>query len=105
MIEARNFLFGRVAFRGQMILVGQSTGYAYKDGMRTDTVSHIRATVVLPDMNYGRLEVKLPVGTEIDEQLIGKPVDFADFHMRVYGRDRGGAGLSCTATSIRASKG
>lgn len=105
MNDARNFLFNRDAFRGQMILVGNSMGYAYKDGMRTDTVSHIRASVVLPEMGYGRLEIKLPIGTEIDEQLIGKPVDFTDFSVRIYGRDRGGAGLSCTATSIRASKG
>lgn len=105
MNDARNFQFGRSAFRGAMILVGTSVGYAYENNVRTDTVSHVRASVVLPEMGYGRLEIKLPIGTEIDEQLIGKPVDFPDFAMRIYGRDRGGAGLSCTATSIRAAKG
>ncbi|MCC8356900.1 MAG: hypothetical protein LJU34_03475 [Oscillospiraceae bacterium] len=59
--------------------------------------------MVLPGYGYDRLVVKLPLGTEVDESLIGQAVDFADFSARVYVLD-GRVGYSATATAVTAAK-
>lgn len=93
----------RQAFAGEMILANIDNAYSYEGGKRTDVVTAVRATVVLPAYGYDRLAVKLPVGTEIDSGVIGKAVEFSNFAARVYSID-GHIGFSATATGVGLSK-
>lgn len=103
MLDPRRVPLTRQAFVGLMILVALSPAYAYVNGKKTDKVTAVRAEVVLPGYGYDRLVVKLPLGTEVDESLIGKAVDFTDFEARVYVMD-GRVGYSATATAVTAAK-
>ena len=104
MLNPAKVALDRAAFSGQMILVGVTDAFAYADGHRTDTITAVRCTVVLPDYSFEQLAVKLPVGTAVNESLLGKPVDFTDFFARVYSLN-GRMGLSASATSVAAAKG
>lgn len=102
MLDPRRVDFRRDAFPGDMILVSITDAYAYDDGKRTDQVIGVKCSVVLPSCNYERLNVKLPAGTKVDEDLIGNPVDFSGFVARIYAMD-GRIGFSITATSVAAA--
>lgn len=102
MLDPRRVDFRRDAFPGDMILVSITDAYAYDDGKRTDQVIGVKCSVVLPSCNYERLNVKLPVNTPVAEDLIGNPVDFADFIARIYMMD-GRLGFSASATGIAAA--
>ena len=103
MLDPRNLVLTRSAFVGDMILVGIDNAYVYDNGKRTDVISAVRCNVVLPAHNYERLAIKLPVGTEVDPRLVGKPVDFLDFAAKMYVMN-GRTGFSVTATGIHAAK-
>lgn len=102
MLDPRSVIFERDAFRGKMILIGISDAYAYAAGKRTDEITSVRCNVVLPDYNYERLAVKLPINTTVDKELIGNAVDFVNFAARIYMLD-GRIGISATATAVVAA--
>lgn len=103
MLDPRNLDLTRSAFVGDMILVGIDNAYVYDNGKRTDVPAAVRCSVVLPSYNYKKLAVKLPLGTEVDTNLVGKPVDFDGFQAKVYCIN-GKVGYSATATGIHAVK-
>lgn len=93
----------RSAFESEMVLTGFGHAYAYENGKRTDVPTAVRCNIVLPAYDYEKLSVKLPLGTEIDPHLVGKPVDFSDFSAKVYCIN-GKVGYSVTATAVMAAK-
>lgn len=103
MLDPRKVDLKRAAFAGRMILVGVEDAYAYDNGKRTDVVTAIRCNVVLDAYDYERLAVKLPVGTIVDTNLVGKSVDFQGFSARVYAFN-GKVGYAATANSVVAAK-
>lgn len=103
MLDPRKVELKRAAFAGNMLLVGVEDAYAYDNGKRTDVVTAVRCNVVLDGYDYERLAVKLPVGTAVDTNLVGKPVDFIGFSARVYCfRDK--VGYTATANGVVAAK-
>lgn len=102
MLDPRRIDFHRDAFPGDLILVGVTDAYAYDDGKRTDVVTGVKCTVVLPSCNYERLNVKLPAGTKVDEDLIGCPVAFSGFSAKVYVME-GRVGFSASADGVAAA--
>lgn len=103
MLDPRKLDLDRHAFRGNMILVAVSDAYAYDGNQRTDVISAVRCTVLLPAYGYKRLSVKLPVGTVVEPTLIGKNVEFTDFSARVYSVD-GRLGYTATASRVTLAK-
>lgn len=102
-MDPRKIVLSRSAFESEMLLAGCDYAYAYENGKRTDVPTAVRCNVVLPVYGYERLSVKLPLGTEVDTSLVGKPVDFDGFQAKVYAVD-GRVGFSVTATGIHAAK-
>ena len=103
MLDPRNVNLGPDAF-GSMILVGIQDAYAYDDdGKRTDVVTAVRCNIVLPAYDYERLVVKLPTGTAVDSNLIGRCIAFSDFTAKVYAYN-GKLGYTAKATGITAAK-
>ena len=103
MLNPCTVTLSRSAFESEMVLTGFGHAYAYENGKRTDVPTADRCNGVLPAYGYERLAVKLPLGTEIDTNLVGKPVDFSDFSAKVYCIN-GKVGYSATATGIHAVK-
>ena len=103
MLDPRNVILSRSVFESEMIFTGSGLVYSYENGKRTDVPTAVRCNVVLPAYGYERLAVKLPLSTEIDTNLVSKPVDFDGFRAKVYAVD-GRVGFSVTATGIHAAK-
>ena len=103
MLDPRNVEFQRTAFHGEMILVGVQNNFAYENGKRTDVVTGVKCTVTLPKYDFEKLNIKLPIGANVDNGLIGKAVDFEDFKAKVYAFN-GNIGFTISATAITGAK-
>ena len=86
-----------------MILVGVQSSYAYENGKRTEVVTGVKCTVTLPKYDFEKLNVKLPIGANVDSNLVGKAVEFENFKAKVYAFN-GNIGFTITASSITGAK-
>ncbi|MBQ6430887.1 MAG: hypothetical protein IJJ99_03300 [Oscillospiraceae bacterium] len=102
MIDPRNLELTRDVFPDEMLLVSVSNAYAYDGGQRTDIITGIRCCVVIPSLNYERLNVKLPKTAIVDDDLIGFPVEFSDFVAKIYVMN-GRPGITATASAVYAA--
>ena len=102
MVDPRNLELTRDVFPGELLLVSTQAAYAYDGGKRTDIITGIRCCVVIPALNYERLNVKLPKTAIVDDDLIGYPVEFPDFGVRIFLMD-GRLGITATASSVCAA--
>lgn len=85
------------------ILLGENPGYAYQNGKRTDTQTHIKYAVVFPENNFEKVTVKVP-GTKsvmTPEQQKGKiKVKFKNLTGKFYRTNSGEYALSCSADGV-----
>lgn len=86
-----------------MILIGVQDQFQYIDGKKTPTVCGVKAHVLLPGYDYARLSIKLPLGTDVPENFMGKAVEFPGFSARVYSISSK-LGFSVTALGITLAK-
>ena len=109
MIAPRNVPLSQDAFASPMILIGIQDRYEYAGGKKTTNVCGVNALVMLSAHNYTRLTVKLPLGTNIPEELMGKSVDFSGFSAKAYYiKDNSGkirSGYNANAVGITLAKG
>lgn len=98
-----NKLFGNTT--GKAILTDVTDGYDYKDGKKTDVVTHQKYVVAIAERQFEKLTVKI-AGTKpiiTAEQLAQKGghvnVQFKNLTGKLYSKDNGYE-LSCSADGI-----
>lgn len=109
MLDPRNVSLSQAVFGSPMILIGIQDRYEYAGGKKTTNVCGVNALVMLSKHNYKRLTVKLPMETNIPEELMGKSVDFPGFVAKAYYiKDNSGkirSGYNVNALGITLAKG
>ena len=88
------------------VLLGETPGYDYVNGKRTDTQTHMKEEVVFLDNNFEKVVVKVPgtkqlvTGEQLAQQKGKIKVKFKNLRGRFYRTNSGEYALSCSADGV-----
>ena len=86
-----------------MLLVDVTPYYAYSEGQRTNQIEGHRYTVVLPELGFEKLGIKVEGEKLIDKPEDAVPVAFEGLVLSIYGR-AGNFDVAAKASNIKLLK-
>ena len=90
-------------FGSKMLLISVEEAAEYLEGKKTGRVDGYKYTVVLPEMNYEKLTVKIAGDKKLDADGRTPDVKFEDLVCTAYVMDRS-VGIKATAKNITSVK-